>query len=1005
MSNRSGRDDVTRVLDGSGATRAGNAGETGSAPPPAEPSSLGVPRDPQGRYAVLEEIGRGAMGVVLRAYDPKLQREVALKVVRVRSANAETRLVREARAMAQLSHPNVVAVFDVAGGEELLGGPLAPKTHAGTIVVAMEYVPGVTLSAWCDAETRATAEVVDAFCAAGRGLAAAHREGLLHRDFKPDNVLVGNDGRVRVTDFGLVQADTGHESHGFVEDDAVDSGLDHGDVLTRAGTVMGTPRYMAPEQHSVGRLTPAADQYAFCVSLWEALAGAPPFQGDIVELAQAKQGGAPAWPRGRSAPTRVIDALRRGLSPHPSDRFEDMDRMLAALARPARAPGPMAATAVLAVVVAAAAVGGVGDAPAPDPLCTGSSDRLTGVWDPARSATVRAGFVEGNPPYVEALWERIAPRLDGWASAWAQMHRETCMATRVRGEQSEAVMDLRMACLGRTLQQLDAAVQVLADPTAEALERAHEVVGGLPALEQCADIDALTAAVPPPEPSEVEAVQDIRGELAVAAARRHAGDFVPAEAAVQRAEAASRTIGYAPVVTELLLENGAVLAALGRYDEAEAALRKTRQQGARWGQWDEVRAATIRLVRVLGYHGAKHGEALALRELALGLSSGPEQEAWARGTLALVLGKQGQYDEAEKEQRAVLALRMAALGPEHPDVANTRNSLGTMLYEQGRYEAAAVEYEAAQTLRSAALGKDHPSVANTRNNLALVLQAQGKYDQALAEHRAVLSLRTASFGPDHPHVAASHNNVGMVLQRSGDLPGAEAEYARARQLWTTALGPDHINVGAARHNLGAVMAAQGRNKEAEAELRAAIGVRTRAYGPQHPGVASGRHNLAIVLRSMGKLEASEAEHRAVIELHTTALGAEHPQVAAARNNLGNLLLERGKLAAAEQEHRAALAVRERVLGTAEPHPDIATSHLNLAEVLRAARKDKEAEAEYREGLALRSAALGPEHPEVANALDALGSLLAERGDRPQAEAMRRRAKQNRASAKAATAAQ
>jgi tetratricopeptide (TPR) repeat protein len=306
------------------------------------------------------------------------------------------------------------------------------------------------------------------------------------------------------------------------------------------------------------------------------------------------------------------------------------------------------------------------------------------------------------------------------------MHAETCEATRVRGEQSESVMDLRIACLHRARLELLAVVDVLSDATPTTVENAHEVVDGLPALLRCADVEALQADVPPPEPDEAEVVVAIRGDLADATARRRAGEYAAAFAAVSRADTASAAIAYQPVRTEVLVELGTVHNAMGRYDDAEAALRHAQQLGARWQQWDAVRIATVRLILVLGYEKAGHAEALALRELALGLSAdAPEAEAWARNNIALVLSRQGKYEEAEAEHLSALELRRAALGPDHPVVASSRNNLANVLIEQGRYAEAEAEYRAAFDVRSAALGIDHPEVAASRNNLGLVLHDEG----------------------------------------------------------------------------------------------------------------------------------------------------------------------------------------------------------------------------------------------------------------------------------------
>ena len=236
---------------------------------PAEPAGSAEPGGSTlGRYRLERELGAGAMGVVHAAFDPDLERRIALKVLRGATATtqARDRLLREARAMARLSHPNVVTVHEVG-------------TAGGRDFVAMELIHGETLAEWLRAKPRPPAAILDAFLAAGRGLAAAHAAGIVHRDFKPHNVLRSRDGRIVVTDFGLAR-----EAHGALPP-ALDQTLPAGVTasassplvgLTVAGSLLGTPAYMAPEQWQSGPVTPATDQFAFCVALWEALAGQRP---------------------------------------------------------------------------------------------------------------------------------------------------------------------------------------------------------------------------------------------------------------------------------------------------------------------------------------------------------------------------------------------------------------------------------------------------------------------------------------------------------------------------------------------------------------------------------------------------------------------------------------------------------------------------------------------------------------------------------------------------------
>jgi len=232
-----------------------------------------------GRYVILEKVGAGGMGEVYAAYDPHLDRKIALKIVHAdrfdqKIEEVQGRLLREAQAMARLSHPNVLTVYDVQFAEQ----------GAGDVVIAMEFIDGMTLGQWLRKQKRSWREVLEIFCQAGEGLAAAHGAGLVHRDFKPDNVLVRKDGRVFVADFGLVRkmADTqlpsGADVDGAAEGESQERYLDS--ALTRTGATLGTPAYMAPEQLLGEGVDARADQYAFCASLYEALYGERPYQAE-----------------------------------------------------------------------------------------------------------------------------------------------------------------------------------------------------------------------------------------------------------------------------------------------------------------------------------------------------------------------------------------------------------------------------------------------------------------------------------------------------------------------------------------------------------------------------------------------------------------------------------------------------------------------------------------------------------------------------------------------------
>ncbi len=803
-----------------------------------------------GRYVLIEEIGRGAMGRVLRAYDPKLQREVALKEVRhdALDADATSRLVAEARAMAKLSHPHVVAVYDV---EEL---------DDDQVVLVMEFVAGQTLGAWRREQDRQWLAVVEHFIPAGRGLAAAHAAGLLHRDFKPDNVLVSEQGVVKVTDFGLAKRPGGEATESSLES------VSSAETLTEAGTVLGTPRYMAPEQHDGSTLTAAADQYAFSVALWESLCGEPPFSG--ASMALDKYSGPPQWPRS-GVPQSVVQAVERGLAPAPEDRWPSMEALLEALAWDPvrrRARGILAVAGLGIVGISGVSYGAWAGVQAE--RCSGGQEQLAGAWDASRREAVDEAMEAIDRPYAEGARVRTLAALDGYSTDWIAAHTETCEATTIRGEQSSDMMDLRMACLQRAAQDLDAAVDVLVQADAEVVQRAHRITGGLPPLSRCADTEALTADVEPPLPAEAEAVGKARARLTQARALLHAGRYEDAQRAVEDAKTIQLSVEYGPLATEVALREGVVLQDLGEYDAAEAALNEAVRSGAKWHQWEVMSMAATDLIFLVGGLQKDVERALEHRAVAQGLVEGnPRAEAAFRNNLAAVFDVQGRYPEAETEYRAAIALYRTIYGPEHQSVAGSRDNLGLVLEAQGNFAEAEAEHRAVIALFETALGPDHPDVAPSRSNLALALESQGKYAEAEAELRTAVATLEAAPGPDHPEVAGPRGNLAAVLHAQNKYAEAEAEHRAAIAALAAALGPDHLDVATARSNLAVMLLDQEEYGEAEAEHRAALAIYERALGPEHPDVAMARTDLADVLISQGRpdealplAEASWARH-------------------------------------------------------------------------------------------------------------------------------------------------
>ncbi|NPC86915.1 protein kinase, partial [Pyxidicoccus fallax] len=451
---------------------------------PGTPDTDGEDRPPlaQGatlaRYVVLERIGRGAMGEVYAAYDPELDRQVALKLLRPGGQHVEdlrVRLLREAQALARLAHPNVVTVHDVGVCDD-------------RVFLALELVEGATLSEWLKAP-RSPREVLRVFHDAGRGLAAAHAAGLVHRDFKPANVLVGQDGRVRVTDFGLARPSNRGLRLRSVASPPRAPGAPS--PLTRTGALVGTPAYMAPEQQQGHGVDAQSDQFSFCVALHEALYGVRPFEGDsLEELGRAaREGRLRAPEREVKLPARVRRAVLRGLRASPEERFPSMDALLAELEPPrsSRVRAWVASSAAAASLLGLAA--GYVVAHRREARCAQEADKLSTVWSPERRERIRAAFLATGKPYAPSAWEAVSTALDAQASAWRSLRVDACLASE---EDAPGASWQTAACLDSRLWHLAAVTDVLEKADAQTVQNAPQMVASMEGLSGCRDAPALT---------------------------------------------------------------------------------------------------------------------------------------------------------------------------------------------------------------------------------------------------------------------------------------------------------------------------------------------------------------------------------------------------------------------------------------------------------------------------------------------------------------------------------
>jgi tetratricopeptide (TPR) repeat protein/predicted Ser/Thr protein kinase len=602
-----------------------------------------------GRYELVSQVGVGGMGVVFEARDPELDRTVAVKVFSGKGESSEeghARLRREGQIMARLTHPNVLRVYDVGVAQ-------------GFVFVAMEFVAGGTLRDWLKRKQRSPEEILAIFTQAGRGLAAAHDAGLVHRDFKPSNVLVGDDGRVLVMDFGLARPADGTADVTASSPSTPPTSP----MITRAGQRVGTPAFMAPEQHDDAPIDARADQFSFCVALWRALYETAPYAGLTVEmiLAAARRGelAEPAPTAAARVPSRVRPVLERGLRASPAERFASMRELLDALApRPSRGRawiGAAGGVLALAAAVIAWATLGRGASVASDP-CAAAVDRFAGVWDDEAAAAVKQAFVATGQPFAEKVFAEVARQLDGRRRAFATMRRESCEATLVRREQSDTMMDLRTACLDRQQQEVSSLVTALRRADAEAFRRAPSAAATAGDPAHCADTAALARRVPlPADPARRAAIAAVERDIAAARAAIAAGRGRAAIDETERVIAAARAVDHAPTLAYALYAAAILHAEIEDAARAEALFREALLAGDAGGD-DNLRfECEARLVSLVGYQLERRDDANRHAEQAAALLArlgpDPSRTALLAKHHAISEWWNGRYDDAKRLAR------------------------------------------------------------------------------------------------------------------------------------------------------------------------------------------------------------------------------------------------------------------------------------------------------------------------------------------------------------------
>lgn len=872
------------------------------------------------RYLILGELGRGGMAVVYTAYDPELDRKIALKLLGFDSADedeaGEERLLREAQALARLSHPHVIQVYDAG-------------TALGRVFLAMELVPGETLSAWLESAPRSWREIVARFRDAGLGLAAAHAAGLVHRDFKPANVLVGADGRVRVLDFGVArplavaEAPTGElgrvELLGPIAGGSRSGGRST-DPLTRPGSIVGTPLYVAPEVLFGAPADAKSDQFSFGVALYRALYGEFPFVGKrLLDVATAARDGRFAMPPpdvAAAVPAWLDRIVRRALHGDPASRFDSMTALLAELERdPAVRRRRLYATGALVLAGALAGAAALGLASRGRARCAGGEERLEGIWDGPVKAELAAIFTDSALTYAPEAWASVRASLDDYTGRWIAARRDACQATLTRGEQSQEVYQRRLRCFDRRLDDLGALLDVFR-AGGPVVARSAAAVRDLPELETCSGLEVLGRGRTT-DPATEPRVRAAESRIAEARGFLIAGRYAEGRPAATAAVAEAVALGDRALEAEARLVAGQLAQSAGDGAASEAELFAAAAAAGAVG--DDRRAAEAwgGLAFVAGGRNLRFAEAHRWEQLAAAaidrLGGDPLARASFDTQRSFVALTEGDLEAARRAAAAAVAVYEKERPEDDPALGKALNLLASALFELKRPTEARAAYERALAQAERLLGPNHPTVAVRLGNLALVLEDLEDLDGSLAAQSQALAIESGAFGSDHPQLAITHGNLGVLLTSLARYEEGLAHHDRALAIQLAALGPDHADLVPTRINRAASLAALGRAREALAEDRRALAAAERLLGPDHAWTVAARAGLGARLVDLGRGSEAIPHLEAVLATRTTASAADRAQPSF---DLAQALWQTGR-----ERPRALRLAREALAGFAGKAPN------------------------------------------------------------------------------------
>ena len=898
-----------------------------------------------GSYRVVRRLGAGGMGVVYLTEDLDLGRAVAIKLTTGgTSVRQLERMWREARMMARLSHPNVVSVYEVGA-------------FRGLLFIAMEYLDGGTVREWLAHKERRWSEIVDVFLGAGRGLAAAHAVGVIHRDFKPDNVLISADGWARVADFGLAQPLDDEGSVSEAEENATN------DLLTRTGSIVGTPAYMAPEQWRGEPVDARADQFSFCAALFEALYGERPFAGAKVDaLRDAICEGRVREPqRGREVPARLQRILRRGLSADREDRYPSIEELLEDLAARPWSRWWLVGGGVLLLATSAA----VSAAMQREPLCEGGEDQLTRQWSAETRDEVRAALSGLGKAFAADAFERVDAPLAEYAAQWDAAFLTACEARHIRDELSPQLYDQQIACLDPRRKAFGDLVQRLRQPDEALALQAPVDVARLAPIEPCTNLEALRSLDALPEDPEArrevmrltQALRDFdfEGNATVDDLRREIEELV----------AEAEATGYRPLIARAKLR----LVTFYKYrdlPQADIAIaRDAFLEAIRSG--DDVLAATAAGRITLHYQTSDPTLAIAWAQTGLAFlerSPSPKMQMDLRRDLAFAYVAQARWDDARGFVQTTLD-EMLADDPNNVWLGQTYHDLSVIESRAGDIEKARHYVELGFQAFVRTRGEHHPLTAVALMDLGRHAMAARDYADAETKLQRAHSILREAYGHEHAQAVWAEVALGELEIRRGNWERAHRRLAatvatyrdrtRYRPLeWLWA----QYQLSKALYRLGEMDAARKLLRETIAETR------TLSLPALLFELLGFEHELELAAGDLARAEQSARETIALAQKFPKSSGA----VASAWMTVGEVSLERGELADARADFDKALdAIQE------DEKAKRGWPLFGLARVDAASGDVSQARARAREALTLLDSL---DHPDPDHTADRIREWLA-----------------------------